>query len=108
MKLKGALPRNAFLLTRLVNSADRKHLPITGHHKTEQNENALFVSIVVISNLVFDKNCDITATADFRSGQSLSAGNASASSEETHFLRDLQLLLFPLESTALRSNQSAS
>ncbi|WP_154648232.1 hypothetical protein [Oceanobacillus massiliensis] len=47
-----------------------------------------------------------TAPADFRSGQSLSAGNASASSEETHFLRDLQLLLFPLESTALRSNQS--
>ncbi|WP_154648219.1 hypothetical protein [Oceanobacillus massiliensis] len=51
-------------------------------------------------------NRDVPATADFRSGQSLSAGNASASSEETHFLRDLQLLLFPLESTALRSNQS--
>ncbi|WP_237566159.1 DUF799 domain-containing protein [Oceanobacillus massiliensis] len=48
----------------------------------------------------------ITASADFRSGQSLSAGTASASSEETHFLWDLQLLLFPLESTALRSNQS--
>ncbi|WP_337020118.1 hypothetical protein, partial [Oceanobacillus massiliensis] len=59
---------------------------------------ALFVIIVVSNLFVFDRNCDITATADFRSGQSLSAGTASASSEEIHFLRDLQLLLFPLES----------
>jgi len=45
------------------------------------------------------------AYVDFRSGQLLSAGNASASSEENHFLRGLQLLLFPQESTALRYNQ---
>jgi len=40
-------------------------------------------------------------------GKLLSAGNASASSEENRFLRDLQQLLFPQESIALRSNQLA-
>lgn len=37
-------------------------------------------------------------------GSTLSAGNVSASSEEDRFLRGLRLLLFPQESTALRSN----
>src|SRR5690625_7212925 len=47
------------------------------------------------------RNCYV----DFRSGQSLSAGNASTSSEENRFLWDFQLLLFPQESTAQSSNQ---
>ncbi|WP_154648212.1 hypothetical protein [Oceanobacillus massiliensis] len=54
-----------------------------------------YLTLLMFMNFAIDENCDTTATADFRSGQSLSAGNASASSEETHFLQDLQLLIFP-------------
>ncbi|WP_188737034.1 hypothetical protein [Oceanobacillus neutriphilus] len=45
-----------------------------------------------------------SSQGDVRCGKSLSAGNASASSEEVHFLRGLHLLLFPQESTSLRSH----
>ncbi len=51
-----------------------------------------------------ENTCD-RVHVDFRYGQPLSAGTASASSEEVHFLRGLQTRAFPLESAALRSNQ---
>ncbi|WP_337018674.1 hypothetical protein, partial [Oceanobacillus massiliensis] len=62
-----------------------------------QSFQIIYGFIKIQSNIRKNSINTIPASADFRSGQSLSAGTASASSEETHFLRDLQLLLFPLE-----------
>jgi hypothetical protein len=68
-------------------------------------KNALFKQVFVYDRIPI--NCD-KVLVDFRYRRSLSAGTASASSEENRFLRGLQTRSFPQESTALRSNQPST